>query len=501
MLRMTVMKRAGSLFRGCRGGLFAGLGGDVFAGHGGGMLAGRGVGMLAGRGVGMLAVMLVIGGAAGSADVAGQTLGAPEADRTTGTSVLQAPEPWLQEDPGSRTYSQAREALNAGRYREAAEAFQRLRSDHPRSGYVADSHYWQAFALSRLGSRSQLREAQALLRTQMDEYPGAGTHADARDLYVRVESQLAQQGDARAAAAITQQASDPCGPDQEVRAAALNALLNMNPERALPILKQVLQEKDACSAELREQAVFLIAQNMDDEAVDILLDLAHRNPDPNPEVREAAVFWLSQVQVPEAMEALRAILRESDDREVQEKAVFAIAQFEGEESVEILRSYAEREDLPAELRENVIFWLGQKRGGGEYLRSLWNRVQDPELKESILFGVAQQDTQESRAWLVERAMDPSEDTEVRENAIFWAGQSGAFSLQELRELFQVFQDPELKEQVIFVASQRGDSEAVDFLMEVAEDAENGEVREQAIFWLGQSDDPRVPEFLLRIIGR
>ena len=115
--------------------------------------------------------------------------------------------------------------------------------------------------------------------------------------------------------------------------------------------------------------------------------------------------------------------------------------------------------------------------------------------------MAQQNTQESRTWLVERAMDPNEDTEVRENAIFWAGQSGAFSLQELRELFDAFEDPELKEQVIFVASQRGDSEAVDFLMEVAEDAANGEVREQAIFWLGQSDDPRVPEFLLRIIGR
>jgi hypothetical protein len=42
---------------------------------------------------------------------------------------------------------------------------------------------------------------------------------------------------------------------------------------------------------------------------------------------------------------------------------------------------------------------------------------------------------------------------------------------------------------------------VDFLMEVAENPENGELREQAIFWLGQSEDSRVPEFLLRIIGR
>ncbi len=64
-----------------------------------------------------------------------------------------------------------------------------------------------------------------------------------------------------------------------------------------------------------------------------------------------------------------------------------------------------------------------------------------------------------------------------------------------------FSDSEMKEQVIFAASQRGDRESVDFLMEVAENPENGELREQAIFWLGQSEDSRVPEFLLRIIGR
>ena len=74
-------------------------------------------------------------------------------------------------------------------------------------------------------------------------------------------------------------------------------------------------------------------------------------------------------------------------------------------------------------------------------------------------------------------------------------------MSELRELFGSFSDLEMKEHVVFVASQRSDREAVDFLMEIAEDEDNGEVRSQAIFWLGQSDDPRVPEFLLRIIGR
>lgn len=440
-------------------------------------------------------------GSARAQETTARAHGMPGGEVGVGSSELQAPAPWLQEDPGSRAYAAAREALNAGSYRRAAGAFRDLRRDFPESGYVADSYYYQAFSLSRIGGGSDLREARELLTTQMERYPSAATLADAEELMIRVESRLARQGDARAAVAITRQASDPCGPGQEVRAAALNALLNMDAEKALPILKEVLQDKDACSAELREQAVFLVAQKLDEESVDILLDLAHRNPDPDPGVREQAVFWLSQVRSEEAMQALESILTQSNDPEVQESAIFAIAQHRSERSMEILQSYAEREDLPVETRENAIFWIGQNQGGAEYLLSLWDRIRNPELKENILFAVAQTRGQESREWLVQRAMDRQEDLEVRKNALFWAGQQGAFTLPELRELFSNFSDAELKEQVIFVASQRREPEAVDFLMEVAENEENGKLREDAIFWLGQSKDPRVPEFLLRIIGR
>jgi len=416
--------------------------------------------------------------------------------------AVQAPAPWLQEDPGSRAYATAREALNARRYQEAAEAFAKLRQDYPKSAYLPASYYYQAFALSRVGGRSEYRQARDLLRTQLDRYAQASTYSDARELMVRVESQLARQGDSQAAAAITRQAQEPCGPEQEVRSAALNALMNMNAERAIPILKKVLEERDACSAELRQQAVFLIAQKMDDESVGILLDLAHRNPDPSPEVREQAVFWLSQVDTEEALEALEAILRESDDPEIQENAVFAISQHDSQRSGQILRAYAERKDVSPEIRENALFWIGQRPGGAEYLKSLWGSLDDPELKDNVLFSVAQDHSAESRTWLMALVRDESEDMEIRTSALFWVGQQDeGFSIRELRELFNSFSDPEMKEQVIFSASQRDEAAAVDFMMEIAENPENGEMREQAIFWLGQSEDPRVPEFLLRIIGR
>jgi HEAT repeat protein len=416
-------------------------------------------------------------------------------------AAVTAPAPWIQQDPGARAYQAARDYLNARRYQEAARAFYQLRRDYPESGYRADSYYYQAFALSRLGSRSQLREALDLLKAQQDQFATAPTQADAKELAVRIQSRLAQQGDAQAAQSITQQAQEACGPEQEMRLAALNALLNMNSERAVPILQDVLQDRDACSVELRRQAVFLLSQSMNEESVDILIDLAHRNPDPDPEVREQAVFWLSQVQTDEALEALEAILAESDDPKIQESAIFAISQHHSERGAAILRGYVERGGGSPEMRELALFWIGQTPGGGEYLRSVYSTLESEELRANALHSIAQEDTDASHAWLMARVRDTSEDPEVRAQALFWVSQYGDFAIADLEELFRSFDDPEMKQQVIFAASQSDTKEAVDFLMEVAENPENGEMREQAIFWLGQSKDPRVPEFLLRIIGR
>ena len=413
-----------------------------------------------------------------------------------------AREAWLQEDPGARAYRQAREALNARRYNQAAEYFAQMRENFPESGYVPDSYYYQAFAMYREQSRESYQAAMELLAHQMQQHPDASTRADADELRVRIEAALAGRGDSQAAAAIAQQASDPCGQEQEVRLAALSALLNMNAERAVPILQEVLRSRDECSVELRRRAVFLISQHMTEESVDVLVDLAHRNPDPDPEVREQAVFWLSQVETDEALDALMSILRETDDEGLQERAIFAISQHGGERAVAVLRDFAQRADAPAELRENAIFWIGQNGADGtQFLIDLYPSLEDEELKERTVFGIAQSGTDEARNWLMQRAMSREESIEVRKNALFWAGQTGGIQSSELQDLYDSLTDLEMKEQVVFVASQTGEPGAVDFLMHVATDEEDGELRTRAIFWLGQIDDDRVADFLLSLIGR
>ena len=457
---------------------------------------------------------LVSAPGAEAAQVEQVALTAPPTPSATGPATAarvaraesRVPEAWLPQDAADALYRSAREALNRGRYAEAAASFARIREDFPRSGYVPDSFYFQALALQRAGGTDRLREARQLLATQEREHADAASREDARSLALRIEGTLARGGDATYAVRIAEQAAQVGCEDGEsgMRSAALNALLQMDAERAVPILEEVLQSRDACAAELRKRAVFLLSQKMTDRTVELFLDLAHRNPDPDPEVREAAVFWLSQVRSEEAVEALASILEDPDaDPRVQEKAIFALSQHQSERAVQAMRRYAERADAPREYREKAIFWIGQndRLGGSQYLRELYPSLgDDEELKKKVVFGVAQTPEAEDRAWLLARVRDGAESVEVRKNALFWAGQSGEVPVDDLMTLYRSLEGREIREQVIFALSQRsGDGAAVEALMEIAEDEDDPELREKAVFWLGQSDDERVAEFLLRLI--
>ena len=407
------------------------------------------------------------------------------------------------QDPADDLYREARRAMNGEDWREAAQLFSQLRAEYPGSAYVGDAYYFEAFSRHRMGSRAELEQAWELLVEMGEEYPDAASADEARQLMSRVEGQLARRGSPEAAVRVREQAAQSCEEEEEgIRSAALSALLQMDPERAMPILEEVLQERGECSAELRRQAVFLVSQNMTDSTVDILLDLAHLDPDPDPEVRDAAIFWLSQVDDPRAVDALISIVEAGDaPPEVQERVIFALAQQGDPRSMSILQDYARRPDAPADLRENAIFWLGQNADGDAFLRELYGSLEDPELRERVLFSVSRSPGPESQAWLMERAMDTSEDIEVRRSALFWAGQGGA-TPSEILQVYRTAQDAELRGHAIFVLSQSSgpdQAEVVDAMMEIARTEEDPELKEQAVFWLGQSDDPRVAEFLLGLI--
>lgn len=436
------------------------------------------------------------------------------------------PEPSDQADPADSLYRAGRQYINRADYVRAAELFSQIRSRYPRSSYTPDSYYWQAFALYRRGGNDRLRQARELLEEQGERHASAATRksGDARTLQTRIQGALAQGGDAQAAERVAQIANPPqpaqpaqpaqaprpvqrpgrsprCNDDDDVQVTALNALMQMDDERAMPILKKVLARRDAESTCLRRKAVFIVSQVGGSEAESILLDAARSDPDR--EVKGQAVFWLSQVDSDRAVVALDSILAATDDPEIQDKAVFALSQHDSRAARQSLRRYAERTNISSEIREKAVFWLGQSDDPEDatFLRGLFPRVQERELKEKILFSLSQNDDENSSRFLMDLARNTNEDIELRKKALFWLGQKDDMGGAEIASLYGTFSDREIKEQLIFVLSQKDDKAAIDKLMDIGRREPDRELRKKAIFWLSQSDDPRVVEFLASLLEK
>ncbi len=147
--------------------------------------------------------------------------------------------------------------------------------------------------------------------------------------------------------------------------------------------------------------------------------------DPDQETREQAVFWLSQVHSDKAIPLLQQILKTSTDENMQDKALFALSQKSDDRAQQALRDYASRDDAPGHLREQAIFWIGQSHSDA--------------------------------------------------NAQF------------LRQLFAKTTSDQAKDKIIFSISQTRNTGNDQWLLDQAVNAKNSmDIRKQALFWAGQS---------------
>lgn len=429
-------------------------------------------------------------------------------------------EAWDAQDPGDSLYRAARQQLNRNRYAEAARLFSDLINRYARSTYTPDAYYWAAFALYKTGEDASLQQAVTLLDKQKAQYARAATRGDSEGLLARVLGEQAKRGDHDAARRLQEMLPDSTNgrqtltdhgrqtvsnascsdDDDDPRIAAMNALLQMDAANAVPIIKQVLAKRDACSAALRRKAVFVLSQKRTEETEDIMLSVARGDPDSD--VRQQAVFWLGQVGSEKAITALDSIVTKTQDEELIEKAIFALSQIHSPRAMTALRDFAGREDAPEDAREKAVFWLGQahEEGNAAFLRDLYAKVQNEDLKEKIIFSLSQMRSTENTRWLMDLALNPKEGIDLRKKALFWAGQTGA-DIGDLVQLYDRTTDQDMKEQLIFVYSQRHEGPALDKMIDIARHETNRDLRKKAIFWLGQSRDPRAAQALLEIINQ
>ncbi|HZO19131.1 MAG TPA: HEAT repeat domain-containing protein [Gemmatimonadaceae bacterium] len=258
--------------------------------------------------------------------------------------------------------------------------------------------------------------------------------------------------------------------------------------------------------------------------------------------RSQAILWLGllgdETVVPALVQFARDDVDDGDDRKGRKKglggaAMAALHTLEGDVGVPALIDLAR--DPHVGTRRNAAFWLGQNGSesarrmlhtmiengneatrvrshaifalthGGDtpdsefgYLRNLYPRLDDHEVKEAIIQGM-QEDEGAGGRWLIERALDARESWKLRKAALFWAGQRDETPTAELARVYREADDPELREHAIFVLSQREDEAAIDALMRIARDDPDTRMRGKALFWLAQKDDPRIKKLIADLV--
>ena len=210
--------------------------------------------------------------------------------------------------------------------------------------------------------------------------------------------------------------------------------------------------------------------------------------------------WLTDVKAEESVTWLSSLVT-ADNKRHTDQALIAIAMHETAKATGALEGFSSSAN-PLWLREKAAFWLGAGRehDGFLALKKLENDS-DPEFRKKLSFDLSVSKDPAALDELIRMAKSDA-STGVREQAIFWVGQkAGTKAVAMLKDTIQNDPELEVKKKAVFALSQLPKDEAVPELLHVAQTNPNPSVRKDAIFWLGQTHDPRALEYFEQILGK
>jgi HEAT repeat protein len=405
------------------------------------------------------------------------------------------------DDPGADAKLQAaREALNAERYRQAAELYAEAGELAHSRELAAHSLYWEAFSRYRLEKTQELKAALALLELQSREYSdvAAQTQAEAEALAARISGELAARGEPDAAREVYEMA-EADRQREETRVAALHALMQMNPEKARPILEKIIRGETEASSELRQNAVFILCRQ-DPDGTEVILAALPTTTDP--ELLQAMVLCLAQSGDERSLDALVEVMRRTDDPELAQAILVALGHHKDSRAFDILADIARDPSRDPELRANALIGLAQtedERAVDIAAEIIQHKDEDERVLEMALMTLATAKSERASSALLSLAENPDADDDLRAMALYKAGAQGTLEVGRLHEIYRSTDSRELKLQICHVLAQMDSPDAVDAMLEIVRNEKDPEIRQNAVFWLGQVDDPRAAEVLLEII--
>jgi HEAT repeat protein len=338
-------------------------------------------------------------------------------------AVKGAPEPPMPPMPpvafgsgADAMYQQARELIDRERYDQALRRLNDLIEryqprEKPMENRVDAAMYWKAYTL---GKEQQFPEALATIGDMQKRYADSRWIKDAKALELELRQSSGQS------------VSPDAQSDEQLKLLALRGVMRSDPDRAIPMIEQLLSGNS--SVNVKENALFVLSQSQTPRAREIIINTAKNNS--NPDVQLRAVRYLGIMRNADNTQTLADIYRSTNDTAVKR----AIMQgFVASGNPDRLTDIA-RNEKDVSLRRAAIRSLGAMNAAktGDVLRQLYSSESSPEVKRDIV------------------------------DALF--GQKNAAALVDLA---RGEKDAALKRDIVSkLASMRGSKEATDYMLEL-----------------------------------
>jgi HEAT repeat protein len=363
-------------------------------------------------------------------------------------------------------YQQGTAALDKGDWATAAAAFEKVAAA---GGDRADAAlYWQAYALNKQGRRDLALKSLATLKA---DHPQSRWLKDAGALEIEI----------RQASGQTTRVDEE--PNDELKLMALTGLMNADPDRAIPVIKQMLA--GPASERVRDRAMFVLAQSGSPEARQMLVEMAKSGT--SPETQTHAIHYLGLFGGKDSRQLLLDIYAGNASPEAH-KAVLNALMVSGDR--QDLAAIARKETSP-ELRRQAINQLGVA-GGREELWQWYKGGADADAKRDIINALFVGGGVEQLTELARTEPDPA----LRREAIERLGLTGTASAPTLRAIYAAEKDPGVKRAVLNAFFVQNNATA---LIEIAKAEQDPAMKREAVQKLSIMHSKEATDYMLELL--
>jgi hypothetical protein len=299
-------------------------------------------------------------------------------------------------------YNQGQRNLDAHRYTDALEDFTQVAShEGPRADGAA---YWKAYTLIKLGRKDEALAAIAELRKA---HPQSRWLDDAKALEVEAGKPVSPESES----------------DEELKLIALNGLMQSDPDRALPLLENLLKGNQ--SPRVKKRVVYVLASSDSAKAQQLLQQVAKGQS--NPDVQLAAIQYLGgRRNDPAKAQLLMEIYNSTADANIKRAILQSIA---GDHARVLQIARAEKNP---ELKIYAIRMLGgrEEANTGDTLVAMYPEG-DQDVKNAIIDSLTNQRNAKALVQLAKAEKDPKQKQRIVERLAGMHSTEAADYLMEL----------------------------------------------------------------------